>query len=491
MIILCRRFIVFSLVAILAGVSGCSMLRLGQRQSTAPPQPAMPAAAPAHVDTESIQVPGVAPNEATVAAIEEFLERTREYAKPEGSTGPAPRAMDLSHPAGPTHSVDWDDMPGARTVAERVPASALPRVEVSAAVPAPLQDMGSLASATSRPNDMAPALLPWQRPSLAREPTSPAPVAPLRPTRAPSPQRTMFAGTPATNARVPVQPATPSAPSAPLALPVLQSLSVRAGGPHEASAAPTAGVSNAPVEVSLEPRKATWQALIQDLEADTEGKTDIDSAWRLGLARLAAHRGAPAALPKDGLMNDARLLFDALFAAASSIRDLVTDPVATGENALRVVDTLRERVADRSDPVVRNISLCRRVTTFGVFETMSPVDIVAGRATQTIVYSEIDNLRARQREDGQYETRLATRVEVLTTDGTSVWEQEEPEIIDRCRRRRRDFFLAQRVTFPATLPAGSYALKVMVEDLETGRTDEAIEPFVISSALSLAGHTGR
>jgi hypothetical protein len=117
---------------------------------------------------------------------------------------------------------------------------------------------------------------------------------------------------------------------------------------------------------------------------------------------------------------------------------------------------------------------------------MPETDFVAGRTLRTIVYSEIANFGSELTEDGHYRTQLATRLEILTADGRSVWDREEPEIVDLCRRRRNDFFIAQRVTLPPTLPADDYVLKVLVEDRLTGKVDEVAHRFAIRSALSAA-----
>ena len=78
-------------------------------------------------------------------------------------------------------------------------------------------------------------------------------------------------------------------------------------------------------------------------------------------------------------------------------------------------------LADRADPIVSNVALCRKVVTFGVYEEMSDEDFVAGRTNPTIVYSEIRNLRSEPVEGGQYRTQLGTRIEILTVEGDSVW----------------------------------------------------------------------
>ena len=67
-----------------------------------------------------------------------------------------------------------------------------------------------------------------------------------------------------------------------------------------------------------------------------------------------------------------------------------------------------------------------------------------------------------------------------------MWHYEEPDIEDLCRQRRMDFFIAQRVALPPTLPAGEYVLKVLVEDKLSGRAHEAVYPLTISSGFSAA-----
>ena len=117
---------------------------------------------------------------------------------------------------------------------------------------------------------------------------------------------------------------------------------------------------------------------------------------------------------------------------------------------------------------------------------MADTEFVAGRGSQTIVYCEIRNFRSEQANDGSYRTVLATRLELLTDAGASVWQHEEPEIVDACRRRRSDFFIAQRVTLPPTLAAGRYVLKVLVEDKLSGKASEATHSFEVVGSGAVA-----
>ena len=226
--------------------------------------------------------------------------------------------------------------------------------------------------------------------------------------------------------------------------------------------------------------------MLAQLRERAERIRDFDSHWQLRLVQLALGRDTVATADAHLPSPERGELMRAFFQVAVAVRDTLRNPLDGGEGALTYVDDLRVRLTDRSDPGIASIALCSRVTAFGVYDEMNAADFIAGRPTQTIVYSEIGGLHAEPLDDGHFKTKLSTGLEILTNDGTLMWDREEPEITDRCRRRRTDFFIAQRITLPATLPAGDYVLKVRVEDRISGRTNEALHPFSVSSALSLA-----
>ncbi len=468
-----RMFVKTSVVVVVLSATGCSGMRLGS-QGASPLTRTEPKVATPDTGTEAPEpIRTAPPSTATVAAIEEFLERTRDYARP------AVRRDDPPHQtfarAAAEHSTP------AAGAAPPVVAMQSPSVDVTSVTPAPSAAMtrSGYDWGTRHVGNTEPLVNPAPLPPAQARTTTPGAVR-YDGRRQPTPVLV--------SDRIPAQAvaATETRPRT-VALPVLQSVSISAAtGPH-AAIAHDSGMSNVSVEVVAQPARPTWHTLIEELSKQAETRGDVLAFWRLGLARLASDQLAAPTLNMRGLSAEAKSLLESLFLTVASVREQLVDPVSSGVRTLEHVESLRREVAGASDPVVSAVALCRRVTTFGVYEEMGPTDLVAGRAAQTIVYCELDNLRAKELDDGRFETHLATRVEVLTSHGRSVWTHEEPEIIDQCRRRRRDFFLAQRVTLPATLPAGEYVLKVMVEDLLTGRTNEAIEPFVISSALSLAG----
>jgi len=451
--------------------TGCSGMRFGMNAASPPVPDESNGATPKQAAEAPEPVRTAPPSQSTVAAIEEFLERTRGYARP---------------------VVQGDvqgQQPLATTTSERSTSetASLPVVERQP----PNVDVRNVTAVQSETTPHAGYNWRMRHVAAAGPPVDPTPPGPAT-VRMAMPASTTYKpglqpvpGLVADQAPTQAVAAMETQPRMP-ALPVLQSVSIGIPTELRSASAPDNGMSNVPVEVAAEPLRPTWHTLIEELSDQAKTRADVLAFWRLGLARLASDALETGPLNMPGLSDEASSLLDALFLAVASVRDQLVDPVSSGTRTLERVESLRRKIAETTDPIVSAVALCSRVTTFGVYEQMGPTDIVAGRPSQVIVYCELDNLHAKELDDGRFETNLATRVEVLTSDGRSVWTHEEPQIIDQCRRRRRDFFLAQRLTLPATLPAGEYVLKVMVEDSLSGRTNEAIEPFVISSALSLA-----
>lgn len=286
----------------------------------------------------------------------------------------------------------------------------------------------------------------------------------------------------------------PSSPPPLPAKPVVLSMAVKAVDvptPTASTSFKPAGArtANQPLDVEAQEDAPTDVGrFLSHLESQTATVNDFESWWRLRLMQLAFNRDA-AINNMDGadakvLSPEGHQLFNSLLHTVQAVRSLLRNPMQAHGKAISQLEMLRRVVAEQADPQVSAVAMCRKVVTFGVYEEMSAADFVTGRNIPTIVYFEVRHFRSEPAEDGQFLTRLGTRLEVLTAAGESVWQHEEPDIEDRCRRRRTDFFIAQRITLPSTLPAGDYVLKVLAEDKLSDKGGEAAHPFTISSAFS-------
>ncbi len=265
------------------------------------------------------------------------------------------------------------------------------------------------------------------------------------------------------------------------AIPIVESVAIRTASDLESPAAkpPTPNTTNQAISARVDDVGMGVDEFLDQLAAQAGEHGDVEDTWRWRLVQLALRREDQDPAATNNIRADVADLLDAVLAAAREARLVAQDPLTTGQAALASAQTLVEVLASRADPLIPTVALCSEVVTFGVYDTIPEEDFMVGRSLPAIIYIEVDNFTSERIDEDSYRTLLATRLELLTSAGESVWQREEPEIVDRCHRRRRDFFIAQRIALPATLAAGEYVLKVLVEDKLSGKANEAILPITI------------
>jgi len=267
------------------------------------------------------------------------------------------------------------------------------------------------------------------------------------------------------------------------AIPIVESVAIQVvNDPEEASdTPPVENTTNQAISAEADQAEAGADDFLAKLEAQAKDASDVERTWRWRLVQLALRRERPDQATPQNVRADVARLLDAVLDAVRDARSVAQDPLRTGQEALASAQALVGVLAERADPLIPTVALCREVVTFGVYEPIEKEAFRVGHSLPAIVYIEVDNFTSERTDEDAYRTLLATRLELLTSSGASVWQQEEPEIVDRCHRRRRDFFIAQRIALPATLAAGEYVLKVLVEDKLSGKSNEAILPITINA----------
>jgi hypothetical protein len=150
-------------------------------------------------------------------------------------------------------------------------------------------------------------------------------------------------------------------------------------------------------------------------------------------------------------------------------------PDATVAEKIQPMLEMGDALRDRANLTVNNLNLCESVERFGVYEPMNAGELTAGKDTPAIVYFEVDNFHPRKTQAGVWETKLKYELAVYkeASPGVAVFSKPATPVIDRCRTRRRDFFLADNITLPKKLAAGRYVLKVTLTDEQANRVGEA------------------
>jgi hypothetical protein len=213
---------------------------------------------------------------------------------------------------------------------------------------------------------------------------------------------------------------------------------------------------------------------------DAAGTTDFANAFDQQLGRLANNQ-PPQQL--DALPADQRELASAVLSALQQFR-----VVARDDNAMLAAKTaplvaLSDQLKAQAPLTIPTLAVCRKVDLFGVYEPFEPATFTTGHDTPVIVYCEIENFLSRLSTDARWETKLSYEA-VVYQEGESpkpVITKKPAEIVDLCRNKRRDFFLADRMTIPAALTPGKYLLKVTVIDQQANRIAEKTLPIGIQA----------
>jgi hypothetical protein len=238
-------------------------------------------------------------------------------------------------------------------------------------------------------------------------------------------------------------------------------------------------VSNRPV-MSLDEESHNAHATIARLEQRIENSpNDIDARWRLALMHIAEHDESHAVEVVGEMSGGSAEVLGRAIRAVGDVGRALSDPVAGAGDALDSVDRLQFVLRDLAPLKIPAVAMCSRVQAFGVYEELPAGVFRPFTANQAIVYVEIANFQSDPMGDGRFKTSLRDHLEIMTADGVVVWRHDEPRIEDIARRRRQDFFIAQRISMPPTLANGHYVLKVTVDDLLANKRTQAIHPFTI------------
>lgn len=139
-----------------------------------------------------------------------------------------------------------------------------------------------------------------------------------------------------------------------------------------------------------------------------------------------------------------------------------------GASRGRLIRTAVNALEGQAPLEVTQVHACRKVSGFSDFESIDPEMLRPGQVF--LLYCELNGLQSRE-VDGLHRARLASRVE-LVAEGRSApaWQADLSTEEDRCRRRRRDFFVSYRLTVPTDLAPGRYKLRLIQTDEVAGRT---------------------
>jgi hypothetical protein len=232
--------------------------------------------------------------------------------------------------------------------------------------------------------------------------------------------------------------------------------------------------------------KSHWQAeltqSIGELERTVAARpTSVDELhdhMRLRTLQLLAGRQEDAFRPIPGASADQQDYWSKQLFAMSAYLDAggKLDDKQRAAAALSALDEARSKLSELATLQIRNAAFVTSVDGFGVYEPTKTTKFQPGQ--KVTLYAEVENFRSHGDEDG-YHTSLATSYQVLDKTGRRVDGKQFPDVVDKCRNRRRDFHMQYEFPLPTRIYPGEYELELTITDHNSGKIGQTTLPFEI------------
>lgn len=231
---------------------------------------------------------------------------------------------------------------------------------------------------------------------------------------------------------------------------------------------------------------ATWQqhldAAINELDRQVrQSPPDGDALANqvhLRLLDLAAGRRDDALRPIPGISPAQQDYWSKqLFALATYLdSQRVTDPGRRSAEAGIHLSGAIASLAEQSPLVVRNLTFCTDVQSYGVLKRIEPAEFKTGQ--QLLLYAEVENFKSEESPQG-FHTSLEARYQILDAQGRRVAHDDLPHTEEHCQNRRRDFFVHYFLTLPKSIYDGNYKLDLTIEDKLAKKIGQSTIDFVV------------
>ena len=206
----------------------------------------------------------------------------------------------------------------------------------------------------------------------------------------------------------------------------------------------------------------------------TRDPKSVDAQLEYQLVRFLQNQSVPDGNDLASLPSDDRELVSAVTDALTNFRSVVRGgPNAMAAEKARPFIEMADRIRSRSDLTVSGLSLCKKVTAYGVYEPIEPLRFPVGAGNRAVVYCEVDGFLSQLNDKSLWGTELWLGLRLFSESNLELWTPQLDKVSDISRKRRRDFFIAKPIQLPATLIPGRYYLKATVEDRQAHRVAES------------------
>ncbi len=207
---------------------------------------------------------------------------------------------------------------------------------------------------------------------------------------------------------------------------------------------------------------------IAELEKHLETHTN-DGMAQLALRLLYSQEGReqmamkPFGSDSDQEVDMQKLVRGVLLTTKINLAGNV-EQVQLANEALAVLDEVRQDVADKADLRIPVLKICSEVKGYGRYKELPHNLLTTGQPQEVLVYCELENFKNKKNEEGMYYTDLHAEITLYDEAYRVIGQPLSEDVTDSpSYNKRRDFFLRGPFKLP-TLSPGKYEIVVSIED---------------------------
>jgi hypothetical protein len=248
-----------------------------------------------------------------------------------------------------------------------------------------------------------------------------------------------------------------------------------------------------PLSVTTDSRsndaKADWRQLVDEAAADLSRRVpdspqctaEVHQHVSLRILELLAGHTEEALRPIPDISPAEQEYWSAQLFELATYLDHHARPDEKRRAAAAAVhlDEALAHLREVSALSVRNLSFCKQVYGYGVYEPCDSDSFAPG--LQISLYAEVENYRSDSTEKG-YSTALGTSYKIVNDKNERVDGGQFPDVEDCCRSRRRDFHIQYGLTVPKDIEPGTYRLELLVKDRLSDKIGHAYIPLKIGGS---------
>jgi hypothetical protein len=222
------------------------------------------------------------------------------------------------------------------------------------------------------------------------------------------------------------------------------------------------------------------EALESETPVDPTTPTELAQHARLRMLYAAAGRREEAARPIPNASPATQQFLSKELEGLGAWLDVeqAADPIRRAAEVKPVLAEAVAKLGETGPLLIHNAAFCSEVLSFGRIKRFDKYEFVANQ--ELLLYAEVDNFVSEPSDQG-YHTSLRAAYQIVDELGRQVLRRDFSVADDRCKSRRRDYFVVYRFRLPRRIDPGKYMLRLVVQDALSRKAGQASVEFTVKA----------